>query len=74
MRKSKVYIVQCSLDKGKTYFNVIQNDSLLGYDMKQIAKVYLNEYYENYKVVCKATNIKPVAKKWFRVKEFIEVE
>lgn len=71
-----IYILQASVDKGKTWLNLIKENSntLLAFDNKRLAQESIEIVYEsltNRLTQLKATRI---PKKYFRVKEYKEVE
>ena len=67
-----LYVVQASVDKGRNWFNVIFNGAIAGFEFKSEAKRRMEEAYQSCKEQCQKLHVKTLARKWYRIKEFIE--
>lgn len=69
---NKLYVIQFSTNKGENWKNVIINGVVAAFDIKPDAKSSMEEIYQYFKQVFKRMDIKPIARKWYRIKEFVE--
>ena len=69
---NKVYIIQASTDKGQTWTNIMIEGSIVCHDMKRVAKARMEELYQYFREEFKRLKVKPIARKWYRIKEYVE--
>ena len=70
----KIYVIQASTDKGKTWINLMCEGSILCHDIKIVAKNRMEEIYQHFRKEFKRLNVKPIARRWYRIKEYVEVQ
>ena len=71
-----IYVLQASADKGKSWFNLISEDANMVYSFedKRTAAEALEIVYDRLAKEFERLKVSRVPKKYFRVKEYKEVE